>query len=128
MKITRQKLFALPTNNLIQKIVGKGTALPKTSMATVTAKNPSIARNLLKSDRFEFDKFRRNHLTNREKFADRAAELVRDKSIKKSLFGKNPTKENMDYVMSRIKLPYNAPTKVNPYFNGKFNQLNNFSK
>lgn len=118
MKITRQKLFALPTNNLIQKIVGKGTALPKTSMA----------RNLLKSDRFEFNKFRRNHLTNREKFADRAAELVRDKSIKKSLFGKNPTKENMDYVMSRIKLPYNAPTKVNPYFNGKFNQLNNFSK
>jgi hypothetical protein len=109
-------------SNIAKKVVGNRTAMAKPSIAR---KKTTVA---LKSDRFEFDKFRRNHLTEREKLADRAAELVRDKSIKKSLFGKNPTRENMDYVMSRIKLPYNAPTKVNPYFNGKFNQLNNFSK
>lgn len=149
MKIIRQKLFALPTSNLVQKIVGKGTALTKPSMATVMAKHPSMAAKVaaknpmatLKakypsmepaSDKYIINRFRHSHMTDREKLIDRAAGLVRDKSIRKSFFGKNPTKENMDYVMSRIRLPYSTSwlkaTKVNPYFNGKFNQLNNFSK
>lgn len=120
MKIIRQKLFAtLPAPNIAKKVVGKvGELKPYHSKLKPYKHNPEIDLKL----------YRFQHLTEREKLADRAADFVRHNSLRKSVYGKNPTRENMDYVMSRIKLPYNAPTKVNPYFNGKLNQLNNFSK
>ena len=121
MKITRQKLFALPKPTIavskeLVKAFKKADLLPTNAYAYLKNRN-----------KYKFDKFRRNHMTDREILADGAASLVSKNSIIKSVFGKHPTKRNMDYVMSQTRLPYDAPT-VNPYFNGKFNHLNDFPK
>ena len=118
MKLIRQKLFAaLPAPNIAKKVVG--TELRKPSLT-----NPKRAISML--DKKKFNNYRRTHLTDREKHIEKLTDIIEDNLARKNFF--RPTKENMDFIIKNTTLPNQFTPKVNPYFNGKFNQLNNFSK
>jgi hypothetical protein len=106
-------------SNIASKFVG--TELRKPSWLT----NPK-KRAISMLDKKKFDNYRLTHLTDREKHIEKLTDIMEDNLARKNFF--RPTKENMDFIIKNTTLPNQFTPKVNPYFNGKFNQLNNFSK